>query len=100
MMRLTSAGSMVQAAFALGLALIAAPIVRNVTSELNGTVGRGWPFSLERCSSPATPGCHDGAIRSAEGRTGTSPRHLEGVRHPLSMGKNGTVPLSRLATVH
>lgn len=68
MMRLTSAGSLVQVAFALGLALIAAPIVRNLTSELNETVGRGWPFSLARCSSAATPGCRDVTVLSVVGR--------------------------------
>ena len=68
MMRLTNAGCVVQVAFALGLALIAAPIVRNLTSELNETVGRGWPFSLGHCSSAATPGCRDAAALSVDGR--------------------------------
>ncbi len=68
MMRLTNTGSMVQAAFALGLALLAAPMVRTVTSELNGAVGRAWPFSLTRCVSAATPGCHDTSVRSAAGQ--------------------------------
>ncbi len=68
MMRLTNTGCLVQVAFALGLALIAAPIVRNLTSELNETVGRGWPFSLARCSSAATPGCRDMPGLATEGR--------------------------------
>lgn len=68
MMRLSNTGCMVQVAFALGLALIAAPIVRNLTSELNETVGRGWPFSLTRCSSAATPGCRNMTVLSVEGR--------------------------------
>ena len=67
-MRLTNTGSLVQAAFTLGFALIAAPIVRNLTSELNETVGRGWPFSLARCSSAATPGCRDMPVLSTEER--------------------------------
>ncbi len=65
MMRLSNAGAAVQVAVALVLALVAAPIVRSVTSELNGTVGRAGPFSLERCASFATPGCQDGTARSA-----------------------------------
>jgi len=65
MMRLTDTRAVVQVAFALGLALVAAPMVRSVTSELNGTVGRVWPFSLSRCLSLATPGCQDLAMRSA-----------------------------------
>ncbi len=68
MMRLTNAAAVVQVAVALGLAMIAAPIVRNVTSELNGTVGRGWPFALGRCSTAATPGCRDEAALAVEGR--------------------------------
>jgi len=68
MMRLTDAGSVVQAAVALGLALIAAPIVRGLTSELDNTVGRAWPFSMARCSSGATPGCHDIPMQSSGDR--------------------------------
>lgn len=64
-MRLTSTGAVVQVAAALGLALVAAPMVRSVTSELNGTVGRVWPFSLSRCLSLETPGCQDESMRSA-----------------------------------
>lgn len=58
-MRLVAIGSAVQAALALGLALVAAPVVRTVTAELDNTVGRAWPFSLTRCASPTTPGCRD-----------------------------------------
>jgi len=65
MMRLSNAGAAVQVAVALVLALVAASIVRSVTSGLNGTVGRAWPFSLERCASFATPGCQDRTMRSA-----------------------------------
>lgn len=68
MMRVTNAGSVVQVAFALGLALVAAPMVRTVTSELNGTVGRAWPFSMTRCLSPMTPGCRDASVQSAAGQ--------------------------------
>ncbi len=64
-MRLTNTGAVVQVAVALGVALVAAPVVRSVTSELNGTVGRVWPFSLSRCLSLATPGCQDMPMRSA-----------------------------------
>jgi len=70
-MRLTNAGLLVQVAFALGFALIAAPIVRTVTAELDATVGRAWPFSLARCSSPEAPGCRDAATRSVESRPAT-----------------------------
>jgi len=66
-MRLSNAGSVIQVAVALGLALVVAPMVRNVTSELNGTVGRAWPFSLARCVSLATPGCGDMFVQSAPG---------------------------------
>ena len=68
------AGPVVQAALALGFALIMAPVVRSVTGELNDTVGRVWPFSLARCVSPATPGCGPGMDRSAEGRPGAHVR--------------------------
>ena len=64
-MRLTGAGSAVQIAVALGLALILAPIIRNLTSDLNGSVGRAWPFSLTRCAAVETPGCVNVALRSA-----------------------------------
>ena len=74
MMRLANAGPAVQAALALGFALIAAPVVRTVTAELDSTVGRAWPFSLARCSPAATPGCGQGAERSAEGRPGAHVR--------------------------
>ena len=73
-MRLANAGPAVQAAFALGFALIAAPVVRTVTAELGNTVGRAWPFSLARCSSAATPGCSPGAERSAGGQPGAHVR--------------------------
>lgn len=68
MTRLANAGPLVQAALALGLALIAAPVVRTLTSELDNSVGRAWPFSLARCASPATPGCGDAAMQAADGR--------------------------------
>lgn len=48
--------SVVQVAMALVLALVAAPIVRTVTSELSQSVGRTWPFSMEQCVQ-AGPGC-------------------------------------------
>ena len=63
-MRLSNAGPAVQAAFALGLAVVAAPMVRTVTAELDDMVGRAWPFSLTRCASPATPGCRETAAPS------------------------------------
>ena len=65
MMVPTSAGSAVQVAVALGIALIAAPIIRNLTSDLNGSVGRAWPFSLTRCAAVETPGCVNAVLRSA-----------------------------------
>lgn len=57
--------SVAQVALALATALMTAPIVRAVTSELNGTIGRAWPFSLARCFSPATPGCSRPPVQSA-----------------------------------
>ncbi len=57
MLRLTDAGMAVQIALGLTIAMVAAPIVRNVTAELNDTVGRAWPFSMARCHAPASPGC-------------------------------------------
>ena len=68
-MRLTNTGSVIQVAVALGLALVVAPIVRTVTSELNGTVGRAWPFSLARCVVLATPGCADTSMHSARSQS-------------------------------
>jgi len=65
MKRLAHAGAMVQVAVALGLALVAAPMVRTVTSELNDTVGRAWPFSMARCALPTVPGCRGMAARPA-----------------------------------
>ncbi len=59
MLRLTDAGLAVQIALWLTIALVAAPMVRNVTAELNDTVGRAWPFSMARCQALASPGCHD-----------------------------------------
>lgn len=67
-MRLTDAGPVMQAVLALAMALIAAPVVRSVTAELNGSVGRAWPFSLTRCVPPATPGCDRVSVRSAAGQ--------------------------------
>ncbi len=67
MMRLTNTGSVIQVAVALGLALVVAPMVRNVTAELNNTVGRAWPFSLVRCVAVTTPGCADMFVQSAQG---------------------------------
>ena len=63
-MRLANTGAAVQVALALGLALIAAPVVRTVTAELDNTLGRAWPFSLTRCASLMTPGCRDVAASS------------------------------------
>lgn len=56
-MRLSQANTVVQVAVALAVALVAAPVVRSVTVELNTTVGRVWPFSMARCHAPTTPGC-------------------------------------------
>lgn len=63
-MRLADAGPAVQVAVALGLALIAAPVVRGTTVALDSTLGRAWPFSLARCSPPAAPGCREEAAES------------------------------------
>ncbi len=68
MMRLTSAGMAVQAALALAIALVGASVVRTVTSELNDTVARTWPFSMTRCASLVTPGCRAMPVRSATGQ--------------------------------
>ncbi len=48
--------SVVQVAMALILALVAAPVVRTITSELSQSVGRTWPFSMEHCAE-ADPEC-------------------------------------------
>lgn len=48
--------SVVQVAMALILALVAAPVVRTITSELSQSVGRTWPFSMEHCVQ-ADPEC-------------------------------------------
>ena len=42
---------------ALVVALVCSVMVRNVTAELNDTVGRAWPFSLVHCAVAASPGC-------------------------------------------
>ncbi|MEJ1976355.1 MAG: hypothetical protein WDN49_09905 [Acetobacteraceae bacterium] len=38
-------------------AMFLATLVRSTTIELNRSVGRVWPFSLERCVAPNSPGC-------------------------------------------
>ena len=48
--------SVVQVAMALILALVAAPVVRTITSELSQSVGTTWPFSMEHCTQ-ADPDC-------------------------------------------
>lgn len=59
------AGILMQVALAFAVALMAAPVVRTVTFELNNTVGRAWPFALARCQSAATPGCSGQPVQSA-----------------------------------
>jgi hypothetical protein len=71
MMRVTEVASVVQVGLALAVALIAAPVVRTVTSELNSTVGRAWPFSMAHCSSDATPGCDNRAEQLSRDRSVT-----------------------------
>ncbi len=60
MFRLPS--SVVQVAMALILALVAAPVVRTITSELSQSVGATWPFSMEHCTQ-ADPDCRSAGPR-------------------------------------
>lgn len=52
-------------AVAFAMALLLAPFVRGVTSELNTSLGRVWPFSLNHCISSNTPGCGTAAVAVA-----------------------------------
>ena len=54
--------SVVQVAMALILALVAAPVVRTITSELTQSVGQTWPFSIEHCAQ-ASPACQPAGPR-------------------------------------
>lgn len=55
---------------ALVIALVCSTVVRTVTAELTGTVGRVWPFSLVHAGvqegGRCTPGCPPG-VRLAAG---------------------------------
>ena len=42
---------------ALVVALAFAPLIREVTAGLTGSVGERWPFVLEHCRTTDTPGC-------------------------------------------
>ncbi len=44
-------------AFSLAVAMLAAPLIRAATAELNQSLGTQFPFSLAHCHVPATPGC-------------------------------------------
>lgn len=59
------AGILMQVTLAFAFALMAAPVVRTVTYELNNTVGRAWPCALAWCQSAATPGCSGQPVQSA-----------------------------------
>ena len=71
--RPTQDGIAVQIALGLTIAMVAAPMVRNVTAELNDTVGRAWPFSMARCHALASPGCRD---RSSPTAMAHSTQHI------------------------
>jgi hypothetical protein len=47
----------VRVAAALAIALVFSPMIRTITSELDNSVGRVWPFTLNHCHVRATPGC-------------------------------------------
>jgi hypothetical protein len=51
------AETFVRVAAALAIALVFSPMVRTITSELDDSVGRVWPFALNHCHVRATPGC-------------------------------------------
>ncbi len=57
--------SVTQVAMALILALVAAPVVRTITSELSQSVGQTWPFSMEHCAQ-ADPECRAAGPRLPE----------------------------------
>lgn len=42
---------------AVGIALLCSTVVRTVTAELTGTMGRVWPFSLAQEGKHCSPGC-------------------------------------------
>lgn len=46
-----------RAAVALVVALAFSPVIRGITADLTGSMGRVWPFVMERCRAEATPGC-------------------------------------------
>lgn len=71
--RLANAGSMVQIALALVIALVAAPMVSTVTSAMDDTVGRVWPFSLEHCQWTAISKC---SMQAPERITSAFPPHV------------------------
>ncbi len=56
---------MTQVVMALILALVAAPVVRTITSELSQSVGQTWPFSMEHCAQ-AGPECRSAGPHLAE----------------------------------
>lgn len=51
---------MVRLLASVGCALVLATLVRSTTIELNHSLGRVWPFSLDRCIASDTPGCQPG----------------------------------------
>ena len=47
----------VRIALVVAVALGGAFLTRSVTTALNQTVGAVWPFSLDHCYGPTSPGC-------------------------------------------
>ncbi len=59
---------MLRLAAQLGCALVIATVVRSTTVALSDSLGRVWPFSLDRCVTVATPGCRPGVVAGAAWR--------------------------------
>ena len=57
MLHFDELGVLTQIALTVAIALGGALLTRSVTTELNQTVGTVWPFSLDHCYGPASPGC-------------------------------------------
>lgn len=44
-------------AVALVVGLAFSPVIRGITTDLNASLGRVWPFVMEHCRAESTPGC-------------------------------------------
>ncbi len=63
MQRFDASRALVQGTLIL-IVLLAALFIRSVTAGLNRTVGTVWPFSLNHCYGPPSPGCRSREWRS------------------------------------